>query len=123
MITTGKQSKEQGTPTPLDEASSRLQSKGAAVFVLGIGDDVDSSELNQIASGPKNVFRVDSFADLDEKSNDYKRGICILGIVWERGVFSFFYLVFILYVERYPWRVNGPRRISKDLYPSKAMDS
>ena len=90
MITTGKQSRDQGFPTPLDEASSRLQSKGAAVFVLGIGDDVDPSELNQIASGPKNVFRVDSFADLDEKSNDYKRGICILGIVWERGVFFFF---------------------------------
>ena len=89
MITTGKQSKDQGTPTPLDEASSRLQSKGAAVFVLGIGDDVDPSELNQIASGPKNVFRVDSFADLDEKSNEYKRGVCILGMVWERGVFIF----------------------------------
>ena len=89
MITTGKQSKDLGTPTPLDVASSRLQSKGAAVFVLGIGKDVDPSELNQIASGPKNVFRVDSFADLDEKSNEYKRGICILGIVWECDVFVF----------------------------------
>ena len=89
MITTGKQSKDQGTPTPLDVASSRLQSKGAAVFVLGIGEDVDPSELNQIASAPMNVFRVDSFADLDEKSNEYKRGICILGIVWECGWFTF----------------------------------
>ncbi|CAH3170621.1 unnamed protein product, partial [Porites lobata] len=63
--------------TPLDIASSRLQSKGAAVFVLGIGDDVDSTELSQIASGPKNVFTVDSFNDLDRKADETKRGICI----------------------------------------------
>ena len=50
------------------------------MFVLGIGKDVDASELNQIASGPKNVFTVDSFADLDNKANELKRGICILGI-------------------------------------------
>ena len=67
--------------TPLDIASSRLQSKGAAVFVLGIGNDVDSSELNQIASGPNNVFTVDSFGELYNKANEAKRGICILGIV------------------------------------------
>ena len=65
--------------TPLDVASSRLQSKGAAVFVLGIGSDVDSSELNEIASRPDNVFTVDSFEDLDDQANETKKGICILG--------------------------------------------
>ena len=65
--------------TPLDIASSRVQSKGAAVFVLGIGKDVDDSELQQIASGPNNVFTVDSFEDLDRKAKEAKRGICILG--------------------------------------------
>ena len=79
MITTGKQTTDQGAYTPLDEASARLQTKGAAVFVLGIGKDVDTSELNQIASGPKNVFTVDSFEDLNDKANGVKRGICILG--------------------------------------------
>ena len=79
MITTGKQTTDQGVYTPLDIASSRLQSKGAAVFVLGIGKDVDSSELSQIASEPNNVFRVDSFKDLYNKANEAKRGICILG--------------------------------------------
>ena len=69
--------------TPLDLASSRLQSKGAAVFVLGIGKDVDSSELNQIASGPNNVLRVDSFKDLYNKADEAKRGICILGVVFK----------------------------------------
>ena len=80
MITTGKQTTDEGPSTPLDVASSRLQSKGAAVFVLGIGKDVDPSELNQIASGPKNVFTADSFEDLEDKANELKRGICILGM-------------------------------------------
>ena len=80
MITTGKQTRDEGLSTPLDVASSRLQSKGAAVFVLGIGKDVDPSELNQIASGPKNVFTVDLFEDLDDKADELKRGICVLGI-------------------------------------------
>ena len=51
------------------------------MFVLGIGEDVDTTELNQIASGPNNVFRVDSFKDLYEKANEAKRGICVLGII------------------------------------------
>ena len=81
LITTGKQTTDQGAYTPLDEASSRLQSKGATVFVLGIGKDVDNSELNKIASRPNNVFTIDSFEDLDDKANEIKRGICILGIL------------------------------------------
>ena len=71
--------------TPLDIASYGLQSKGAAVFVLGIGKDVDSSELNEIASGPNNVLTVDSFEDLYNKANEAKIGICILGTVC-RGI-------------------------------------
>ena len=82
VIATGKQTSDEGVYTPLDIASSRLQSKGAAVFVLGIGDDVDSTELSQIASGPKNVFTVDSFNDLDRKADETKRGICIFGKIY-----------------------------------------
>lgn len=51
------------------------------MFVLGIGKGVDPAELNQIASGPENVFTVDSFEDLDEKANEIKRGICVLRIL------------------------------------------
>lgn len=79
VITTGKQTTNQGVYMPLDIASFSLQSKGASVFVLGIGKDVDNSELNDIASSLGNVFTVDSFQDLDEKANEIKRGICILG--------------------------------------------
>ena len=51
------------------------------MFVLGIGKEVDPTELSKIASGPDNVFTVDSFEDLDDKANSIKRGICKLGIV------------------------------------------
>ena len=51
------------------------------MFVLGIGKDVDTSELNKIASGPNNVFRVDSFEDLDDNADVIKRGICKFGTV------------------------------------------
>ena len=91
MITTGKQTADQGVYLPLDIASSRLQSKGAAVFVLGIGEDVDTSELNEIASSPDNVFRVDSFEDLDERVPTIRRGICKLGkTLLEKGFFFAF---------------------------------
>ena len=51
------------------------------MFVLGIGKDVDTSELNKIASGPNNVFRVDSSEDLDDNTDVIKRGICKFGTV------------------------------------------
>ena len=87
MITSGEQAKDQGAYTPLDKASSCLQKEGAAVFVLGIGKDVDPSELNKIASSPRNVFTVDSYEDLDDKSEDVKRGICVLGIhFWQHNL-------------------------------------
>ena len=81
VITTGKQTTDQGAYTPLDEVSARLQNKGSAVFVLGIGKDVDLSELNQIASGPDNVFKVDSFEELEDKADELKKGICVKGIL------------------------------------------
>ena len=60
------------------------------MFVLGIGNDVDPSELNQIAAGPKNVFTVDSFEDLEEKANEIKKGICVL------GMFCFKLIIYLL---------------------------
>lgn len=52
------------------------------MFVLGIGKEVDPSELNEIASGPKNVFTVDSFEDLEDKAGEVKRGICVKGTLY-----------------------------------------
>jgi len=82
VITTGKQTADQGVYIPLEVASSRLQSKGAAVFVLGVGDDVDASELNEIASSRNNVFKVDSFEDLDNAVKTIRGGICKLGKIF-----------------------------------------
>ena len=73
------------------------------MFVLGIGEDADPSELQQIASGPKNVFKVDSFEDLDVKSNEYNRGICYLGILRSAALCSFSFFLsffFILSAEQ-----------------------
>lgn len=54
------------------------------MFVLSIGKDVDSSELNQIASAPGNIFKVDTFRDLYGQANEAKLGICILGMAWNK---------------------------------------
>ena len=51
------------------------------MFSLGIGKYVDSSELDKIASGPDNVFTVDSYEELENKVKEIKRGLCI-GIVY-----------------------------------------
>ena len=80
MITDGIQTTTQGPYTPLDLLSSRLQQKKASVFALGIGDDIDESELEKIASSPENVFTVKSFDQLGDKVHRIKRGFC-LGIV------------------------------------------
>lgn len=79
VITTGKQTGKDNY-TPLDVTSSQLQRKGAEVFALGIGKDVDSSELTQIVSAPSNIFMVDTFAELDDIANEVKRRICVSGI-------------------------------------------
>ena len=50
------------------------------MFALGIGDDIDKSELEKIASSPDNVFTVKSFDELQDKVHRIKRGFCI-GIV------------------------------------------
>ena len=50
------------------------------MFVVGIGDNVDRSELEKIASSPGNVFIVESYDELQDKPRQIRTGICI-GIV------------------------------------------
>ncbi|XP_022806052.1 integrin alpha-D-like [Stylophora pistillata] len=50
--------------------------KGAAVFALGIGPNVEVSELGKIASNPENVVTIDSFEDLTDKVKDFRDGFC-----------------------------------------------
>ena len=66
--------------------------------MLGIGEEVDPSELNEIASGPENVFTVDSFEDLEDKVDEIKRGICVKGILY---IFSFLFTHGIYHSRRY----------------------
>ena len=80
LITTGQQTPDEGEYTPLEKASLRLQAKGASVFSLGIGEDVESSELEKVASVPENAFTVSSYNDLNDNVKEIKRALCI-GIV------------------------------------------
>ena len=50
------------------------------MFALGIGDDIDKSELEIIAGSPDNAFTIESFDDLKDKVHQIKTGFCI-GIV------------------------------------------
>lgn len=77
MITDGRQTTPQGPYTSLEVLSSRLQQKKASVFALGIGDDIDKSELEKIATSADNVFTVKSFDELEDKVHRIKRGFCI----------------------------------------------
>ena len=47
------------------------------MFVVGIGDNIDKSELEKIASSPSNVFTVPSYDTLQEKPRQIRTGICI----------------------------------------------
>ena len=71
------------------------------MFVLGIGKNVDNSELNKIASRPNNVFTIDSFEDLDDKANEIKRGICILGILIIKPFSVLKNDIFVIYLKYY----------------------
>ena len=55
MITDGEQTTTGGF-TPLDIASQGIKDKGIVVYSLGIGGNVDSDQLNQIASSEDNVI-------------------------------------------------------------------
>ena len=56
VTTDGQQTKRLGEYTPLDIASDRLKDKGVKLFVVGFGSNVDSNELQQIASSYGSVF-------------------------------------------------------------------
>ena len=47
------------------------------MFVVGIGDNIDKTELQQIASSPANVFTVKSYDELPDKPRQIRTGICI----------------------------------------------
>lgn len=46
------------------DTADQLKSNGVDVFVVGIGRNVELSDLQEISSGPKKVFLSKSFKDL-----------------------------------------------------------
>lgn len=46
------------------QGAQRLKNAGVKIYAIGIGNQTDRSELNDIASDKSHVFMVDSFTDL-----------------------------------------------------------
>ncbi|KAK2561274.1 Collagen alpha-6(VI) chain [Acropora cervicornis] len=75
VITDGRQTTEGGY-TRLSVASQGLKSKGVTVFVVGVGKNVDQGELQDMTSGPSNVFTAASFTHLQELSSRITTTLC-----------------------------------------------
>ena len=76
VITDGKQTTDRGSYTELSVASRGLKNKGAMVFSLGIGRNVDLTQLNDIASSNDNVFTAASFAELAPVAENIVQNSC-----------------------------------------------
>ena len=78
MLTAGKQTKDQGSFTPLREASQPLRDKGIQIYVVGVGsdEDIDMDELNQIAGKQENVLRTQHFKELVLLAEDISKVAC-----------------------------------------------
>ena len=76
VVTTGKQTADKGRHSPLNNVSSSLQTKGAIVIAVGVGNDVVPSELSAIASAAHNVFTVSSSEVLQDKLRQIKDALC-----------------------------------------------
>lgn len=64
VITDGQQTTDRGDYTELSIASGGLKKNNVNVFALGIGSNVDQSQLTDIASSPRNVFTSATFSEL-----------------------------------------------------------
>lgn len=63
LMTDGSQTQTDDITDPLVVAEE-LRELGIHLFAVGIGDEVNQTELMNIAGGPRNVFSADSFDDL-----------------------------------------------------------
>lgn len=68
-----------GNPTDLtSEPSKGLKDADVQIFAIGVGNDVDEGELQDIASSPsdKHVFKVNNFNELLYKIAEFQKQIC-----------------------------------------------
>jgi hypothetical protein len=56
--------------------AKRAKDEGIKLIVIGVGSDVDESELNSIASSPADVLRCDSYAELSTLKSDIIARLC-----------------------------------------------
>ena len=76
MITDGKQTTDKGPHEDLAIASEKLKEMGVKIFALGIGKDVEISELALVASRLENVFESESFDILLNDVAGIRKNIC-----------------------------------------------
>ena len=78
VLTAGKQTTEQGSFTPLSEASKPLLDKGVGIYVVGVGskENIDINELVQISGRKENVLTSEMFKDLVMLAEDLAKVIC-----------------------------------------------
>lgn len=60
----------------LTTAANKLKQKGISVFAVGIGQDVDESELLAVASSPDQVFLFDSHDSLFTRLDELTSSVC-----------------------------------------------
>ncbi|XP_048581312.1 uncharacterized protein LOC5512067 isoform X7 [Nematostella vectensis] len=76
LLTDGRQSSDKGSYTDLSVASGGVKKKGVTLFAIGFEDQFVTSELEQIASDPKNVMASKSFGDYKKVAEMIKTAVC-----------------------------------------------
>ncbi|XP_068670645.1 matrilin-3-like [Montipora foliosa] len=99
LLTAGKQTTEQGSFTPLSEASKPLLDKGVGIYVVGVGskENIDINELVQISGRKENVLTSEMFKDLVMLAEDLAKVICGMKII-EVSALTYFLAFCILYI-------------------------
>lgn len=75
VITEGTQTTKEAY-TELSVASSGLKNKGVILYAIGVGDNYDRSELEDIASGSEYVFTSPSFKEIANLSSPLRAQFC-----------------------------------------------
>jgi uncharacterized protein YegL len=95
------------------QEANLLKAAGATVVAIGIGSNVDTSELNAIASDPKHVFTTQNFDALQTIKEDVKKAAC------EGMMFNLFCLVLLITCNMYRMSQHICYTFNHDITSSK----
>ena len=76
LITDGKQTRDKGPYTPPEIAADSLKDLGVIVYAIGVSKDVDTLELEKIASSPEQMVVSPSFAELAAIASSIRTSLC-----------------------------------------------